>query len=584
MFTISKSILGKKIFDKRVKSLVTLILASQFLLFGFHLANAESKKYVSVSEGRAHSCALTSVGTIECWGYDGDNRLGLFSQKDYISSPKEKIGISNVINFATGGNTCAITKDNDLFCWGFGDLGKNGNGQTQTITKPEQISKGVKFKQVANGYVHNCAVTIDGEVYCWGKGSLGRIGNGETTDQLVPVKLTKLQYVSSVAVGENQSCAIVSGGKVFCWGYAGVGSMGNGQPTAAVQDVPILVSGIENVTKIVSSGWGVCALNKLGKVLCWGAVGTIDSNGQLQLKSQNLTPVEVEGLPKILDISANREHNCAIGVDSHVYCWGFGKESQLGVGNLEYSKTPVKVQNIDDAVSLSSSGTNAYHTCVVTKVGSIKCWGENYYRQLGQPGNAPKATPVLVGGVPPEPNSDQVNKQISGSEISKSENTIYCIKGSSFKVVKGLNAKCPSGYIEGMPKAPSPKFYLSLNKGCYAGVYPAKMSFSLVTNKTKNYFPVDCSLPHHFEVFAADKISSKNSSFTVGEVNNFCLQKFKNTSLLPASKKIDFLSQGHFAASPGLESKQFPGVVICYVFSQGINISDFKVINEKLVK
>ena len=134
----------------RFVCLMTISLALQ-TFFGIQNGHAETKRYVLVSEGRAHTCALTSTGMIDCWGFDGDNRIGLETSGDYITSPVEKQGISNVINFSTGINTCAITKNGGLYCWGSGDVGRNGNGQTQTTLIPEQISKGVKFKQVASG-------------------------------------------------------------------------------------------------------------------------------------------------------------------------------------------------------------------------------------------------------------------------------------------------------------------------------------------------------------------------------------------------------------------------------------------------
>ena len=68
--------------------------------------------YTQVVAGDVHTCALTSVGGVKCWGYNGIGDLGdgsvLNTQRD---SPVDVVGLaSGVTQLATGyGHMCAVT-------------------------------------------------------------------------------------------------------------------------------------------------------------------------------------------------------------------------------------------------------------------------------------------------------------------------------------------------------------------------------------------------------------------------------------------------------------------------------------------
>ena len=63
---------------------VTLIYASPFEVPGIDNA-------VAVTAGAAHSCALTSLGTVWCWGRGADGRLGFGSQSDSFGVAKCRV-------------------------------------------------------------------------------------------------------------------------------------------------------------------------------------------------------------------------------------------------------------------------------------------------------------------------------------------------------------------------------------------------------------------------------------------------------------------------------------------------------------
>ncbi|MBU5682639.1 MAG: hypothetical protein KQA34_02935, partial [Candidatus Aenigmarchaeota archaeon] len=55
--------------------------------------------------------------------------------------------------------------------------------------------------------------------------------------------------------------------------------------------------------------------------------------------------------------------------------------------------SPVPVQGINNAIAIAAGGA---HTCALLSNGSIMCWGNNYYGQLGDGTIEHRSTPVPV--------------------------------------------------------------------------------------------------------------------------------------------------------------------------------------------
>src|ERR1700694_5434338 len=82
-------------------------------------------------------------------------------------------------------------------------------------------------------------------------------------------------------------------------------------------------------------------------------------------------------------ISAGGVHTCAL-TTSGVKCWGRNDYGQLGDGQAcgtYICTTAVHVTGLTSGVAAVSLGW--YHTCALTTVGGVKCWGANIYGQLG---------------------------------------------------------------------------------------------------------------------------------------------------------------------------------------------------------
>jgi len=157
-------------------------------------------------------------------------------------------------------------------------------------------------------------------------------------------------------------------------------------------DVSGLTSG---VSAIAAGGSHTCALTTTGGVKCWGN----NFDGQLgdgTAFANSSTPVDVSGLTSgVSAIAAGGFHTCALTTTGSVKCWGYNRSGQLGDGTTTKRATPVDVSELTSGVSAIAAGD--YHTCALTTTGGVKCWGNNFFGQLGNGlGVAERTTPVDV--------------------------------------------------------------------------------------------------------------------------------------------------------------------------------------------
>ena len=231
---------------------------------------------------------------------------------------------------------------------------------------------------IAAGGLHSCSLTTAGRVKCWGLNQYGQAGDRTTyDDRLVPGKVSGLgSGVIAISAGYMHTCALTSGGGVKCWGWNLSGALGNSTPERR-NSVPVDVAGLDSGISAISAGGGhTCALTSGGGVKCWGrnvfgALGdgtTTDSD----------VPVDVTGLAGgVIAISAGNLHTCALTNVGGVKCWGTNHEGRLGNGTTTDSSVPVDVSGLASGVIAISAAS--WHTCALTSSGQVKCWGELHY-------------------------------------------------------------------------------------------------------------------------------------------------------------------------------------------------------------
>jgi alpha-tubulin suppressor-like RCC1 family protein len=201
-----------------------------------------------------------------------------------------------------------------------------------------------------------------------------------------------------VAVGRDFSCVLRRGGSVACWGNNEDGQLGDGKGVepGALSLSPVEVEGLRGVKQISLGEYHACARLDGGRVSCWGN----GANGQIGNADERAfgRPRRIDELDDVVQVASGASHVCARHDEGGVVCWGRHTEGQLGAEVSGSRIKPVRVVGIDDAIQLASGHT---HSCAARQDGSVACWGDNTSRQLGADAGTDtrRKTPVTVAGI-----------------------------------------------------------------------------------------------------------------------------------------------------------------------------------------
>jgi len=194
-----------------------------------------------------------------------------------------------------------------------------------------------------------------------------------------------LSLGSHIATGGYHTCAVVYDGTVLCWGDNRYGQLGNVTNANDPFSTVVGVIGITSATAIAAGADRTCAVLSDGSVKCWGLneYGTLGNGtygGPDCGGACSITPVTVSGISTATAIAVGRFHTCALLSDGTVKCWGDNFYGQLGNGVHTDSYTPVSVSGISTATAVAAGDG---YTCVVLSNGTVNCWGYNRHGQLG---------------------------------------------------------------------------------------------------------------------------------------------------------------------------------------------------------
>lgn len=330
--------------------------------------------------------------------------------------------------------------------------------------------------QIDVGNLHACAVERDGDVRCWGSGSNGRTGARATDARLDGVltggndEATIVPLggpAESVSVSYFNSCAVLRSGEVRCWGQGTYGMLGSGATDSRLDGSVDPGTGTDEASsvplggnaKAVSVGWTHgCALMDDGAVRCWGYGG----NGQLgsgamderldgvvnpSTGTDEASTVDL-GEPAVA-VSAGANHTCALMRSGVVRCWGSNFYGELGAnsgdarldGDVDPSTGTDEASTVDlgePAVAIAAGGA---HTCAVAESGAVRCWGLNDAGQLGDRTTVGR----MDGGGPTTPSTVDLGEPAVAVTADFDQNCAITAAGAVRCWGNGANGRLGSG-------------------------------------------------------------------------------------------------------------------------------------------
>jgi alpha-tubulin suppressor-like RCC1 family protein len=307
-----------------------------------------SKYSIAVSAGEVQSCAVSAAGGVKCWGRNLFGEVGNGNPSTYsVLTPEQVVGLSSGVKTVVSGrqHTCALTTSGTVKCWGRNSDGQLGTGSfSESSAVPVDVT-GLpgRVTQLAAGDYFTCALLESGALMCWGYNAIRQLGDGSTTPSATPLTVVGVSGAVNIDAGASHACAVLSSGILMCWGQNGFGELGIG--SGSIEQFPVVASAVGSSTLRVATGnFFSCGIQSSLGVLCWGfnSFGAL-GDGTFETKP---TPTAVSGLSGVQSIAAGEGHVCAILSDRSVACWGYNSVGQLGNGNTREQSIARVIQGL----------------------------------------------------------------------------------------------------------------------------------------------------------------------------------------------------------------------------------------------
>ena len=210
---------------------------------------AKVLRFVIVTAGADHACALTEKGEVYCWGSNQFGQLGNGAADSANHATPQRVRSDLPFDTVVAGfrHTCGIARDGSTYCWGANESGQLGDGTLKSKSLPVRVKSDIRFQSIGPGGTHTCGVSADATGYCWGGNWHGQLGEGSLSGDtpccfLSPVRVRTSLRFRSVVAGGIHTCGVTVDSKAYCWGSPQEGRLGSGEDDALTGDRTIAVN------------------------------------------------------------------------------------------------------------------------------------------------------------------------------------------------------------------------------------------------------------------------------------------------------------------------------------------------------
>ncbi|KAK7372409.1 hypothetical protein VNO80_05787 [Phaseolus coccineus] len=336
---------------------------------------------VKAAAGWAHCVAVTEHGEVYTWGWKecipsgrvfGEPSTGVSLEKD-VSGRHSQSSIEQVSPRSQGSRSTGGTASNNSgeettkrrrvsAAKQTAESSSSTNDSLTAVPCLVTLNPGIKIASVAAGGRHTLALSDTGLVWAWGYGGEGNLGLGSrirmvSSPHLVPC-------IDSSYYGKDRSATLVRGS---------MGSEGQSFRVPGSYIKRIACGGrhsavITDAGALLTFGWGL-----------YGQCGQGTNDDELSPTCvSSLLGIHIEG------VAAGLWHTVCISADGDVYSFGGNQFGQLGTGADQAETLPRLVDSPSlENMRAQNISCGARHTALITEGGRVFCWGWNKYGQLG---------------------------------------------------------------------------------------------------------------------------------------------------------------------------------------------------------
>ena len=383
--------------------------------------------FVSLALGEGFTCGLTGDGVRICWGANTAGQFGDATTESVVT-PRTLTGLRRFSSLIAGDAfACGQSGQSGWSCWGDNTDGQLGDGTSASKPQPTRVQSSQSFASISVGGNHTCALTTAAEAWCWGANESGQIGDDSTIARTTPVRVGGGVSFASISAGANHTCGVTAAGQAYCWGDNQSSQLGDGT-TVKARAFPVPVAGGERFAIISAYANQTCGITLDGTTRCWGSSSTWKWSGATGTTTSTTATYGLDhacnvttcwggdhvayvgllgngvGWPTgqqatisspapFASVDAGSMHTCGLTALANIYCWGGNDHGELGDGTMRDRWTPVKVSG---TTTFSTVSAGAYRTCALSSSGDAWCWGRGVNGSNGDGTLGYRTVPALV--------------------------------------------------------------------------------------------------------------------------------------------------------------------------------------------
>lgn len=286
-----------------------------------------------------YAIILTDDGKVYSWGKNNQGQLGLGHTKNE-NKPK-LIQFPNNAKIkcvsSTSSSSMAIDEEGNLYVWGSNEFCQLGIPDDNNILEPRKVTiycntkkKELKVKKVFCSIIGSMVITEDDKLYSCGWNDFYSLGvdNFELCNLSI-ISLPNDVGVKSIEFLDRHSFVIGVDGSVYSCGLNEYYQLGLEKGYEVFFFKRVCLPEKSKVIKVSSTDYNVIALTDNGELYSWGK----NTNGQLGTgdKEDNKIPIKIS-LPngiKAKDVLTTKNNSFSIGEDGNLYAWGKFKHREL---------------------------------------------------------------------------------------------------------------------------------------------------------------------------------------------------------------------------------------------------------------